>query len=106
MLATSFSDLTCDSTEINVFAMQLGIRAELPRVIAMTRGLFPGDAIRVEIDDGPEVPSDRHLAIVVRSTVESVDQLVATQWKWHERLFECCPAPLTSHFRLSTESVT
>lgn len=106
MSATSFPDLSCDSVEIDAFAMRLGIRVELPRVIAMTRGLFPGDAIHVEIDDDPEVPADRHLAIVVRCTVESVEQLVATQWKWHERLFECCPAPLTSHFRLATESVT
>ncbi len=96
----------CVSSEIDVLAEQLGVRAELPRVIAMTQAVFPGDAIRVEIDDDPEVPTDRHLAIVVRSTVASVDQLVETQWRWHEQLFRCCPAPLTSIFRLATESAT
>ena len=94
------------SHEVDVLAGQLGVLAELPRVIAMTRAVFPGDAVRVEIDDDPEVPEDRHLAIVVRSTVASVEQLVATQWQWHEQLFGCCPAPLTPVFRLATESVT
>ena len=59
---------------------------------------------RREIDDDPEIPDDRHLAIVVRTSFRSVDELVACQWKWHERLFACCPAPLAPAFRLSTES--
>ena len=105
MSATSLPNMPCVSAEIDALAVQLGVRSELPRVIAMTRAVFPGDLVRVEIDDDPEDRSDRHLAIVVRSTVDSVDQLVATQWKWHERLFECCPSPLTSIFRLATESV-
>ena len=94
------------SSEVVSVADQLGVRAELPRVIAMTQSVFPGDSVRVEIDDDPEVPNDRHLAIVVRATVDSVDQLVATQWKWHEQLFGCCPAPLASIFRLATESAS
>jgi len=106
MSATSLPNSPCVSAEIDALAMQLGVRSELQRVIAMTRAVFPGDVVHVEIDDDPEVPSDRHLAIVVRSTLDSVDQLVATQWKWHERLFECCPAPLTAIFRLATESVS
>ncbi len=94
------------SSEVASLAEQLGVRAELPRVVAMTQAVFPGDAVRVEIDDDPEVPDDRHLAIVVRASLESVDQLVATQWKWHEQLFGCCPAPLASIFRLATESAS
>ena len=94
------------SSEVVSLAEQLGVRAELPRVIAMTQAVFPGDAVRVEIDGDPEVADDRHLAIVVRATVDSVDQLVATQWKWHEQLFGCCPAPLASIFRLATESAS
>ncbi len=106
MSITSLPKLLCVSSEIDVLAGQLGVRAELPRVIAMTQAVFPGDAMRIEIDDDPEVPEDRHLVIVVRSTVVSVDQLVATQWRWHEQLFGCCPAPLTPVFRLATESAT
>lgn len=92
--------------EVTAVAEKLGVKAELPQVIAMTQVVFPGDAVRVEIDDDPEIADDRHLAIVVRATTESVEQLVATQWKWHEQLFRCCPAPLTSVFRLSTESAS
>ena len=90
--------------EIATAAEQLGVRAELPQVIAMTQDVFPGNSWRVEIDDDPEIPDDRHLAIVVRTSFRSVDELVASQWKWHERLFACCPAPLAPTFRLSTES--
>ncbi len=90
--------------EIATVAEQLGVRAELPHVIAMTQDVFPGNSWRVEIDDDPEIPDDRHLAIVVRTSFRSVDELVACQWKWHERLFACCPAPLAPAFRLSTES--
>jgi hypothetical protein len=92
--------------EVAAAAEKLGVKAELPQVIAMTQVVFPGDAVRVEIDDDPEIADERHLAIVVRATTESVDQLVATQWKWHEQLFRCCPAPLTSVFRLATESAS
>ena len=90
--------------EIATAAEQLGVRAELPRVIAMTQDVFPGNSWHVEIDNDPEIPDDRHLAIVVRTSFRSVDELVASQWKWHERLFACCPAPLAPAFRLSTES--
>ncbi len=106
MSITSLPNPPCVSSEIDALAEQLGVRAELLRVIAMTQAVFPGDAVRIEIDDDPEVPEDRHLAIVVRSTVATVDQLVATQWRWHEQLFGCCPAPLTPVFRLATESAT
>ena len=92
--------------EVASAAEQLGVTLELPQVIAMTQAVFPGDAVRVVIDDDPEIADDRHLAIVVRASTESVDQLVATQWKWHEQLFRCCPAPLTSIFRLATESAS
>ena len=94
------------TSEVTAAAEQLGVTSELPQVIAMTQAVFPGDAVRVEIDDDPEIADDRHLAIVVRATAETVDQLVATQWKWHEQLFRCCPAPLTSFFRLATESAS
>ena len=92
--------------EVTAAAQQLGVTSELPQVIAMTQAVFPGDEVHVVIDDDPEIADDRHLAIVVRATAESVDQLVATQWQWHEQLFRCCPAPLTSIFRLATESAS
>lgn len=92
------------SAEVDARACQLGVRAELPQVVAMTQSLFPGDAIRIELDDDPEDPADRQLAVVVRSTVPSIEQLVEAQWEWHQRLFHCCPALLTAAFRLTTES--
>ena len=104
MTTTSIVPCASVSPEIATAAEQLGVRAELPQVIAMTQDVFPGNPWRVEIDDDPEIPDDRHLAIVVRTNFHSVDELVASQWKWHERLFACCPAPLAPVFRLSTES--
>ena len=90
--------------EIAEVAMQLGVSAELPHVLAMTQEVFPGDPWWVEIDDDPEIKNDRHLAIVVKPSIGDVDDLVKAQWRWCERLFDCCPAPLAHVFRLGTES--
>ena len=46
--------------EIATAAEQLGVRAELLQVMAMTQDVFPGNSWRVEIDDDPEIPNDRH----------------------------------------------
>lgn len=92
------------SSQVAEVAQQLGVHTQLPRVIAMTQSVFPGDPWRVEIDEDPEIANDIHLAIVVETRIGSVDELVDSQWKWHEQLFLCCPAPLAPVFRLSTES--
>lgn len=104
MISTSIPQSEDIAPEIATVAEQLGVRNELPQVMAMTQEVFPGSLCRVEIDDDPEIPNDRHLALVVRTSFPSVDELVARQWKWHERLFACCPAPLAAAFRRSTES--
>lgn len=104
MSVISLLDPPSVSAEVDAMSIQLGVCSELQRVIAMTRALFPVNHVQIVVEDDPEVPSDPHLAIVVQCDFDDVDQLVASQWKWHERLFECCPAPLTSTFRLVTES--
>ena len=55
------------SPEVDSLAEQLGVRAELPAVLAMTRCVFPEAVVSVEIDDDPEIANDFHLAIVVRA---------------------------------------
>ncbi len=92
------------SPQVAEIAQQLGVQTQLPRVIAMTQAVFPGDRWRVEIDEDPEIADEIHLAIIVETQLGSVDELVDSQWRWHEQLFLCCPAPLAPVFRLSTES--
>jgi hypothetical protein len=85
------------------FAAQQGVQAEVPAVIEMTRRLFPQADINMELDDDPEIASDRHLVVRVRSVSMPVDQAVAARWEWHRGLLGCCPAPLLWVFRLGLE---
>ena len=89
--------------EISAVASQLGVVAELPHVIAMTQSVFPDAPLHLEIDDDPEIASDRHLAVVVKTTFTDVERSVADRWRWHRELFSCCPAPMAHVFRLGME---
>lgn len=91
------------SVEVLQFAEANGVSEELPRVVAMTHEVFPGDAVRLEIEDDPEF-FDRHITVFVQAQMDSVSDLVAAQWRWSERLTECCPAPTACVFRLATEA--
>lgn len=84
-------------------AARLGVTRELSSVMVMTEELFPGDPMRVEIDDDPEITNDRHLAIVVTRRFTDPASSVAEQNRWIDGLFECCPAPLAHHFRFAVE---
>ena len=84
-------------------AEQLGVQAELPAIIAMTRCVFPEAAVSVEIDDDPEIANDFHLAIVVRVARFTGQASVDAYRRWHRELSDVCPAPLKHVFRLSVE---
>ena len=87
------------------FAEASGLNAELQHVVAMTHDVFPGDSIRLEIEDDPEI-ADRHITIFVAAHADSAEKLVAAQWRWSERLLSCCPGPSACVFRLATEAVS
>ncbi len=103
MSATTFFPTLEIPPEIAEVAIELGVSAQLPDVIAMTQRVFPDCPYRIEIDDDPEIANDRHLAIVVRDRFADVDEAVDVRWRWHEQLFEVCPAPLAHIFRIGME---
>jgi hypothetical protein len=89
--------------EVNAFATAQGVQAEILAVFEMTRQLFPGAAISVEMDEDPEIANERHIVVVAKGVELPVEQAVATEWEWHRSLFQCCPAPLTWVFRLGLD---
>lgn len=91
------------TAEVDSLAEQLGVRAELPAVLAMTRRVFPNAVVSVEIDDDPEIANDFHLAIVVCAARFTGQGNVDEYCRWHREISESCPAPLEHVFRLSVE---
>lgn len=91
------------SSEVDSLAEQLGVRAELPAIVEMTRCVFPETVVSIEIDDDPEIANDFHLAIVVRAARFTGQASVDAYRRWHRELSDVCPAPLKHVFRLSGE---
>lgn len=91
------------SPEVDSMAEQLGVRAELPAVLAMTQRVFPNAMISIEIDDDPEVAQEFHLVIVVGIARFNGQANIEAYSRWHRELSGTCPAPLKHVFRLSVE---
>ena len=88
------------TSEVRELAARLGVAAELPRVLEMTREVFPNAA--VEIDADPEIAEEVCLAVVVRTDIADGGELFRIARPWHRRLFECCHPRKASAFRLDT----
>lgn len=101
------TSLVPSETELNIdvaqLAAKLGVTAILPKVLEMTRSVFPEARIEVEVEYDPEIADEVCLAIVVRSSIEDPHELVLLSSKWHQSLFESCPPYLASAFRLNTD---
>ena len=91
------------SSEVDSLAEQLGVRAELPAVMAMTRQIFPGSRASVEVEIDPEIANYVNLVIVVRLPPQKIEASVAAYQRWHRELPETCPASLASNFCLGME---
>jgi hypothetical protein len=100
--AVQIASVTVDP-EVAAFAAGQGVSEHLPAVIEMTRRVFPGSALRVVLEDDPEIPNDWHIVILGRFHDATVEEAVERRWRWHGGLFECCPAPLASVFRIGME---
>lgn len=91
------------SPDVDSLAEQLGVRAELPAVMAMTRQIFPGSRATVEIEIDPEIANYVKLVIVVRLPPQKIEASVAAYQRWHRELRETCPAELATSFCLGME---
>ena len=91
------------SSDVDSLAEQLGVSAELPAVIAMTRHVFPAGRVSVEIEIDPEIANYVKLTIVVRLPPPDIEASVAAYQRWHRELRETCPAGLATNFCLGME---
>ena len=90
------------SADVLQLAARLGVSAELPRVLEMTREVFPGARLGVAIDEDPEIADEVCLAIVVRTDIKDAHELYQTARPWHRRIYECVHPFLAPAFRLHT----
>ncbi len=85
--------------EVVELAAEEGVEEYLPKVIDMTRRVFPTARLEVLMDEDPEIADDRHIVMKVVAPL-SVPDAVAADEEWSHQLFQCCPAPLVCVFRI------
>ena len=91
------------SADVLELAKKLGVSAELPKVLEMTRDVFRDAPIEVTIDEDPEIADEVCLAIVVRTEIEDAHELFLTSRPWHYRIYDCVHPYRASAFRLNTD---
>jgi len=64
------------TSEVRELAARLGVAAELPKVLEMTREVFPNAAVEINVDADPEIAKEVCLAVVVRTEVSCSESLV------------------------------
>lgn len=86
--------------EVVELAAEERVEEYLPKVIEMTRRLFPSASrFEVLLDEDPEIADDRHILMSV-GIHGSMSDAVNGRWQWCDGLGACCPAPLTCVFRI------
>jgi hypothetical protein len=62
--------------EVAAFAGEQGVLSYLPAVMEMTQRIFPNSALKVQVEDDPEIANDRHLIIEVKAPDLDVAQTI------------------------------
>jgi len=100
MASTTQAGFSSTPQEVLSFAVEQGVDAFLPSVLAMTQREF-SNARRIEltIEDDPEIPDDRH--IVIEVDIPGLDPAghAEAKLRWGRELFKLCPATLVCVFR-------
>jgi hypothetical protein len=98
-LAAPAQDLSGNSTDAGTFAAEMGISADLERVLSFTRQLFPRVTAVFRAED-PEISGDAYLVFKVEMDAD-VDEIVAKEVRWHENLLRTVRRPYL--FRLCAD---
>ena len=77
--------------DVAAFAAEHGVADYLPAVWEMTRRLFPAAPITMQVVEDAEWAEDRYIVLEVPAEGMRVDQMVADQHEWSDRLFKHCP---------------
>ncbi len=102
MLTSLVHSETVLNADVIQLAAKLGVTAILPKVLEMTRSVFPEARLEVEAYQDHELADEWWLVIVVRHQIDDPYELVAVTSDWHHRLFDCCPAHLAGAFSIDT----
>lgn len=93
------------SNEVAPFAAEHGVDQYLPRVLEMTRRVFPGARrMDVFVEEDAEVPDDRRIIIEVEVPLP-VPEAVAAHHHWAHEMSQSCPSPNSWVFVLGMEVV-
>ncbi len=88
------------SPEVMAFAREQGVEQYLPKLIELTRQVYPG-ATRFDVftEDDPEIANDRHIVLSLVAPLD-LGQAREADYRWHRGGFAIVPAPLVCVFRL------
>ena len=87
--------------EVIAFARERGVEQYLPRLIELTRQVYPG-ATRFEVftEDDPEIANDRHIVFELDAPL-TVEQALEADRRWGEGWLRIEPYPRSCVFRTS-----
>src|SRR5437879_3996859 len=94
------SSLPVVSPQVADFAAKQGVAEYLPGVIEMTRRIYPGRSITIQLEEDAEIADDWCIMLDVDMTNLEVQQIAETQWQWCSDIFNHCPATHVHFFRL------
>ena len=92
--------------EVSRFAKEKHVEQYLPKVLEMTRRIFPSArGLAIFVDEDPEIADDRHIVFEVEATGLNVEQAVDAEWRWCGEIFDVCPSTHVCVFRLALRLV-
>jgi hypothetical protein len=86
--------------EVASFATGQGVVEDIPRVLEITRRVFPTAGLGLRLEDAEDA-EDRHILVEVDVSACDEGQLLAAQTEWTDELFRACPSTHVCLFRLA-----
>jgi hypothetical protein len=91
--------------EVAAFAAEVGVTESLPRVLEMTRRVFPtARRLEVLLVEDAEVEDDWRIVFEVEGPL-TWQEAARAQDRWCRELFQCCPAAHACYFILGMRPV-
>ncbi len=79
--------------DVIAFATEQGVAKALPKVLEMTKRIFPSARrLQVFLEPDPEIADLTFIVFEVEVAGLEVSQAVEAQWQWCRELSQCCPA--------------
>jgi hypothetical protein len=89
--------------EVIAFARERQVEAYLPVMVELVREHIPAPALRVVLEEDPEIEGLRHIVLCTGAVRMSVAEALAAKARYRRAVSERVPAPLLCTFRLGLE---